>query len=207
MDPKIQQQQKAAMPGNDRAAAVQKILAEIDMEKVAKLKHALDAGLDEEFMKRAADIDRMGQEGAERLKAILEMEGVIADQFGMKKSPWTPKRIAWGIAAVLAGVGAAWLCQKKLPAMNHAACGVTGGLAFEQLGLRGQKAFLGNAGGGLAGVWLNQNCQAAEVALAAPAFAYTVFTAGEDFMAAWKERKAQQEAEAKKKASAQAKAN
>jgi hypothetical protein len=205
MDPKAPQTKP--IPGTDRTAAVQKILAELDLEKVAKLKNALDSGLDQEFMKRAAEIDRMGAEGAERLKAILEMEGVIADQFGMKKSPWTPKRIAWAVAAVLAGVGAAYLCQKKLPAMNHAACGVTGGLAFEQLGLRGQKAFLGNAAGGLGGVWLNQNCQAAEVALAAPAFAYTMFTAGEDFMAAWKERKLQQEAEEKKKAAAQAKAN
>lgn len=195
MDPKTQTKPDLTM---DRAEKLKKILAELDMEKVVQLKGALDAGIDKEFMARAAEIDSMGKEGAERLRKILEMEGVIADQFGMKKADWTPKRIAWAIASVLVGAGFAYLCQRKLPALNHAACGVTGGLTFEQLGLRGQKSFLGNAGGGLAGVWLNQNCEMGEVALAAPAFAYTVFTAGEDFMAAWKERKLQQEAEAKK---------
>jgi hypothetical protein len=178
-----------------RAEAVKKILEEMDLERLRTLKTIVDGNLDAEYVQRAGDLD-------ERTARLMEIEGIIADQYGMKQADWTPKRIAWAIASILAGAGAAWLLQKKLPAMNHAASGVTGGLVFEKLGLRGQKSFIGNAAGGLAGTWCNQNFQIGEIALAAPAFAYTVFSAGEDFMSAWEERKRQQEAAAKKQAAA-----
>jgi hypothetical protein len=183
----------------DRAERVKKILEQLDGERLKNLQAALDSNMDTEFQKRAEKIDAMGKESVERLQKVLEYEGVLQDQYGIKKGEWTPKRIAWAIVSIVGGSALAYLMQKKLPAMNHAASGVTGGLVFENLGLRGQKSFIGNAAGGLAGTWLNQNCQMGEVALAAPAFAFAIFGTGEDIVSAYEQVRAQRAAAEKAK--------
>lgn len=154
----------------DRRTEVKQALAEIDQAKADSQKDAARA-------KRNADaVAAMAEEGR---KAQRDLEGVVEK---MKPKDWDWKRSTWAACSGVLGTALAWFLHSRVPAMNQAACGITGTLAADYLGLRKGHGALMGATTGIVGIWSHENLPILEVAMAGAAYGDLIFDAGEDFM-------------------------
>lgn len=136
----------------------------------------------------ASRVDRLKKffdELDENEAALKEAKQAAADLKEMveEKTPrvWNWKQMLWaGISGTL-GVGVAYLLHKRLPALNQAACSVTGVMAADVLGVRKSHAAIIGAGTGITGVWAHDNFPLLEVTMAGVSYGDAIFSIGEDF--------------------------
>lgn len=109
-----------------------------------------------------------------------------------ESKPWDWKRALWWGLAAAAGTGLSYLCHKKAPMINHAACAVLGKGLGEQVGLKGRLSAIPGAGVTLASYWAHDNMPLVSIAMAAIGHAECVGTAGEfvsERFVEWKEER------------------
>ena len=139
---------------------------------------------------------------AEEMTAHLEKQSKGFQNVIEKVTPkdWTVKRYVWATISGIAGTALSLLLQKKVPAINQAACGVSCGMLSEHMGFNRSQSAIAGAAGAITGTWAADNFEPLSIGISAVSYGDFVFAAGEFLHEGWGEWQAEQKAKEKAKA-------